>query len=142
MCGFMEHIASEKVIRPVGWYRWMICIILTCFWILPGLIAIPNMNLQLASLVIAEVLWLALCLYLCAIALSWFRVEITDAGIIRRGIVRNVCIRWSEAAIHRRGQLIVVSSSQGSIRINPVIYRSQGELEKFISQHRGKHPLG
>jgi hypothetical protein len=122
--------------RPVTWYKWPICVVFGFRWALPAVVAMPRMQLQLVSLASAEILWFALCLLLALTSLSSFRIELSDQGVTKRGVFATVHIAWPEATFKRVGYLIVVSSTKGSVRINPFIYSNPVELDEFLCPRR------
>jgi hypothetical protein len=122
--------------RPVPWYKWVFLVICGCTWALPAVLAIPHMQLSKTTLVLCEALWSLMWMALAAHALAWFRIELNDRGVTKRGYFGASFIAWSEASIERDGYWFVVRSAKRSIRINPFIYRDPKELANFLSDHR------
>jgi hypothetical protein len=121
--------------QPVTWYKWLIAVFFGCSWALPAIFAIPLMQRSSVSLALAEILWSVMWVALTVHALSWFRVELNDRGVVEHGIFNVSYIPWSEATMKRVGYRFVVSSGKGSIRINPFVYRNPKELDEFLTAH-------
>ncbi len=102
---------------------------------LPAVLAIPNMRLSFTSLVLWELSWTGICAALVLNGLAWFRIELDDQGITRRGLFTSLYITWPEATVRRVGLVYVVSSAKGLIRINPFAYQKPKDVDEFLSPY-------
>jgi len=131
----MQELQFDTVLRPVAWYKWVLCVILACSWALLAFVAMPSSNLSQNALVAAEMFWACLFLGITLRGLSWFRIELSERGARRRGWFRSLYIPWQDATINRAGYLLIITSTKGVIRINPFIYKSSAELNDFLSRY-------
>ena len=129
------ELTEEETLRPIGWYKWMVCIFVASFWAVPGLLSFLQMNLSPAIFITTEILWLALLSWLSALGLSWFRVRVDCFGVARHGLCRTITIPWAGSTVHKAGQILIVFSLTESIRINTIIYKDPKKLEDVVARY-------
>jgi hypothetical protein len=120
--------------KPVSWYRWAIYIVMGAGWtLIAWMIAIDKNSVR--EIVLVQVSWFMICLVLAGIGVFWFRIELRDQGVTKRGLFHKSYIAWSEATLERIGYTAIISSKQESIKLNAYIYKNPDDLFKFLTRH-------
>lgn len=122
-------------LQPVRGYKWVLVTGVALLWMLGGLLVFPSLAVDGRALIVYEVFWSGLCLSLMLLGLSSLGVRLTAEGISKRGILREINIRWDDAQVSQEGYYLKIRSTSATIYVNPFVFASQDALGKFVAYY-------
>ncbi len=124
-----ENVPKISVVQKyIGFFGVLI------IWLGVGGLVIAKLPINSQIVFAIQCFWFFFCAGFSWSGISKLYIEISDDGVMKRGISGTIFIPWSEANVVYGPLFIRIASRGKRIEINPFVFNSRVRLYEFIGE--------